>query len=74
MRQELTLTIGICHCVQEQSNRREIEDLQRQLQSSEAIVADFQNTLQQRDSMLETLRAKVSIHSSHKSITGFPSV
>ena len=47
-------------CVQEQSSRREIGDLERQLRSSEALVADFQKTLQQRDSELETLRSKVS--------------
>ena len=35
-------------------------DLQRQLQSSEALVADFKKTLQQRDLELEALRAKVS--------------
>ena len=34
-------------------------DLERQLRSSEALVADFQKTLQQRDSELETLRSKV---------------
>jgi serine/threonine protein kinase len=43
---------------QEQSSRREIGDLERQLRSSEALVADFQKTLQQRDSELETLRSK----------------
>ena len=64
---------GLCHCVQEQSSRREIGDLQRQLQSSEALVADFQKTLQQRDYTLEKLRAMVSIRS-HESVTGFPSV
>ena len=36
-------------------------------------MADFQKTLQQRDSELQTLRAKVSIPS-HESVTGFPSV
>ena len=37
--------------IQEQSSRRE-------LRSSEALVADFQKSLQQRDSELETLRVK----------------
>ena len=41
--------------IQEQSSRRE-------LRSSEALVADFQKSLQQRDSELETLRAKVTTH------------
>ena len=47
--------------MQEQLSRREIGDLERQLRSSEALVADFQlqKTLQQRDSELETLRSKV---------------
>ena len=36
-------------------------------------MADFQKTLQQRDSELQTLRAKVSIPS-HESVTGFLSV
>ena len=50
----------------EQSSRKEIRDLKRQLQSSEALMADFLKTLQQRDSELETLRAKVSILSRKK--------
>ena len=50
--------------MQEQSNRREIGDLERQLRSSEALVADFQKTLQQRDS---ELRSKVS-PPSHESL------
>ena len=39
---------------------REIDDLERQLRSNEALVAEFQKTLQQRDSELEILRSKVS--------------
>ena len=38
----------LCHCVlyiQEQASKREIGDLQRQLQSSQAVVADLQRTL-----------------------------
>ena len=46
--------------VQEMSNTREVDDLKRQLQSSEAPVADLQKTLHQRDSELEILRSKVS--------------
>ena len=42
--------------IQEQSSRRE-------LRSSEALVADFQKSLQQRDSGMETPRAKVTTHS-----------
>ena len=44
--------------VQEQCSRRDIEDLQQQLQSSETLVAEFQKTLNQRDSELETLKQK----------------
>ena len=40
-----------------------MRDLQRQLQSSEALVADFKKILQQRDLELEALCAKVSIRS-----------
>ena len=47
---------------------RDIEDLQRQLQSIEALVADFQKALQQKGSELETLRAKVSHHSKLASV------
>ena len=47
--------------IQEQSSRREIGDLMSQLQSSEALVAEFQMTLQQRDSELETLRTIVGL-------------
>ena len=39
--------------------------------SSEALVADFQKSLQQRDSELETLRTKVTINpifTAHESI------
>ena len=39
--------------IQEQSSRRE-------LRFSEALVADFQKSLQQRDSELEALRAKIT--------------
>ena len=45
----------------------EIGDLKRQLQCSEALVADFQKALQQTDSKLETQRPKVNI----KTVTGF---
>ena len=48
-------------CAQEQSSRREVNDLKGQLQSSEALVADLQKTLQQSNSELETLRSKVSL-------------
>ena len=37
-------------CIQVQSSRKEIHVLQGQLQSSEAIVADLQKTVEQRDS------------------------
>ena len=47
--------------IQEQSNKKEIDDLKGQLQSSEALVVDLQKTLQQRDSELETLRPQVSL-------------
>ena len=40
---------------------RELAQTQQQLRSSEALVADFQKTLQQRDSELETLRSKVNL-------------
>ena len=46
-------------CLKEQSSRSEIGDLERQLRSSEAVVADLKKTPQQRDSELETLRSKV---------------
>ena len=46
-------------CVQEQSSRREIDNLKQGLQSSESLVADFQKSLQLKDSELETLREKV---------------
>ena len=58
----MEVTVGMFDyglCVQEQSSRRKVDDLERQLQSSEALVADLQDTLQQRDSELETLRPKV---------------
>ena len=45
--------------LKEQSNKREKEDLVSQLQSSEALVADFQKTLQHIDLELKTLRTKV---------------
>ena len=35
-------------CVQEQTNRKEIGDLESQLQLSEALVADFQKTPTER--------------------------
>ena len=41
--------------LQEQSTRRE-------LRSSEALVPGFQKSLQQRDSEVEALRAKVTTH------------
>ena len=47
-------------CVQEQSSRRKVDDLERLLRSSEARVAHLQDTIQQRDLELETLRSKVS--------------
>ena len=53
------MTLDYDCCVQEQSNRKKIGDLESQLQLSEALVADFQKTLQQRDSELEILRSKV---------------
>ena len=40
-------------------SRRKVDDLEEQLQSSKALVADLQKTLQERDSELETLRLKV---------------
>ena len=43
------VTSGPCNYIQEE-----------QLRSSEALVADFQKSLHQRDSELETLRTKVS--------------
>ena len=45
------------------SNTREVGEMKAQLQSSEALVADLQQTLHQRDSELETLRSKVSQYS-----------
>ena len=42
-----------------QDKERELAKAQQQLQSSEALVADFQRSLLQKDSELETLRAKV---------------
>ena len=44
--------------MQELSNMREVNDLKGQLQSSEALVADLQKTLQQRDS---EMRSKVGL-------------
>ena len=52
--------------IQEQSSRKEVCDLERRLCSSEALVADFQKSLQQRDSELEALKAKVTTHSAHE--------
>ena len=48
-------------CVQEQSVKKEIGDLERQLRSSETLVVDLKKTVQQRDSELKTLKTKVSI-------------
>lgn len=45
--------------VQVQSSRKEIQDLQQQLRSSEALVADLQKTVQQRDFKVETLSPMV---------------
>ena len=56
---------GLCVYIQEQSSKREVDDLKEQLQSSEALVADLRNTLQQRDSELETQRAKVRNDATH---------
>ena len=53
------LAIDVCFEMQEQSSKKEIGDLQRQLQSSEALVDECLRTLQQRDSELEMLRSKV---------------
>ena len=39
---------------------REIGDLKEQLQSSEALVADFQKDLQQKDTELNALRVMVT--------------
>ena len=50
---------SVANATQEQS--REIGDLVRKLQSCEALVVEFQKTLQQRDSKLETLRSQVSL-------------
>ena len=47
--------------VQEESSSREIIALKGQLRSSEATVADSQNTLKEKDSELEILRPKVCI-------------
>ena len=43
-----------------QVKERELVQTQQQLRSSEAVMADFQKTLQQRHSQLETLRSKVN--------------
>ena len=58
-RADQLLTVSACVYVQEQSSRRVIGDLEGQLQFSEALVAEFQKTLQQRDAELERLRSKV---------------
>ena len=60
---ELTRSITASLCIQEQSSRREIGDLQRQLESSEALVADLRKTVQQRDSELNAVEPKVSTFS-----------
>ena len=66
MRQEQYVNIGLLtvFCVQEQSSRLEIDDLERQLQSSEALVADLKENLQQRDTEPEILRSKVGLPNS----------
>ena len=48
-----------CVCVQEQSSKLELGNLQRQLSSSEALRADLQKHVQQRDLQLETMKSKV---------------
>ena len=40
--------------------KREVDDLKEQLQKSETVVTNLQNTLHQKDSELMTLRSKVS--------------
>ena len=68
---ELRPTIGVPvyspWCVQEQSNRKEVYDLKGELRSSKALVAGLQNTLQQRDLELDTVRSKVSPMIQHDS-------
>ena len=59
----ILINLTACCCVQEPSGRRKIVDLEQQLQSSEALVADYQRGFQQRDSELEALRAKVTTDS-----------
>ena len=59
---EVTLNIVILTLflfIQEQSSRRDINELKGELRSSEAVVAELQNTLQQRDLELDTVRSKV---------------
>lgn len=41
--------------------RREISNLKVNLKSSEALVANFQKTLEQRDLEIMTLKSKVSV-------------
>ena len=48
--------------IQEHFNRREIGELEQRLQSSEALVADFQQVIQLKESEIEELRAKVTIN------------
>ena len=54
------IIIHVSADIQKKSGRKEVDDLERQLQSSKALVADLEKTLQERDSELETLRLKVS--------------
>lgn len=54
-----TIDIYVIVHMQEQSSRREIDDLQGLLLYSEELVDDFQKALQERDLELETLRPKV---------------
>ena len=48
-------------CIQKQSNSRMVGELEKQLESSEAHVADLLYSLRQRCSELDTLRQEVSI-------------
>ena len=57
-----------------QTRDRELAQAQQQLQSSEVLVADFQKSLLQKDSELETLRAKKVIISTINSRCEFSSV
>ena len=49
----------MCACItQEESSRRECCGLQQQLESCEALLADFQQSLMLKDMELEQLRSK----------------